>query len=252
MRWSCTGRVSRNSLICTLCMRKTRGTWQCADHPITRVWRGDAGTCLRRTPLQILVVLHVKWALRKVVCSEYSTSNNYTHITHNKSMHCLWLTLHQWSHCVSGSSNNGLIDHTTSDSCCLLMRPHFIVMVFRTAGIAHVRDEENPHAVVESNHQVCFAVNIWAITSTWASEWPPILEVLAKSSTWVVGGRTLGCSWEDVDSLQHDDAPSHFSVDVRNHLNAVFPGCWIGREALFHGLRSHLTRIPLIIFYGAI
>ena len=52
--------------------------------------------------------------------------------------------------------------------------------------------------------------------------------------------------------IQHDGAPSHVSVDVRNHLSAVFPGRWIGREALFHGMRGHLTFIPFIIFYGNI
>ena len=30
--------------------------------------------------------------------------------------------------------------------------------------------------------------------------------------------------------IQHDGAPPHVSVVVRNHFNAVFPGCWIGRE----------------------
>ena len=29
--------------------------------------------------------------------------------------------------------------------------------------------------------------------------------------------------------IQHDGAPHHFSVDVRKHLSAVFPGRWIGR-----------------------
>ena len=29
--------------------------------------------------------------------------------------------------------------------------------------------------------------------------------------------------------IQHDGAPPHFSVDVRNHLNAVFPDRWIWR-----------------------
>ena len=39
--------------------------------------------------------------------------------------------------------------------------------------------------------------------------------------------RTLGFSWEVW--IQHDGAPPHFSVDVRNHLNAVFPNRWIWR-----------------------
>ena len=40
--------------------------------------------------------------------------------------------------------------------------------------------------------------------------------------------------------IQHDGAPLHFSVDVRNHLNAVFPGRWIGRG----GLTAWLARSP--------
>lgn len=30
--------------------------------------------------------------------------------------------------------------------------------------------------------------------------------------------------------LQHDEAPPHFSADVRNRLNDTFPGRWIGRR----------------------
>ncbi|GFX01190.1 uncharacterized protein TNCV_4581561 [Trichonephila clavipes] len=29
--------------------------------------------------------------------------------------------------------------------------------------------------------------------------------------------------------FQHDGAPAHFSIDVRAHLQANFPGGWIGR-----------------------
>ena len=29
--------------------------------------------------------------------------------------------------------------------------------------------------------------------------------------------------------LLHDGAPAHFAVNVRTHLNRVFPGRWIGR-----------------------
>ena len=29
--------------------------------------------------------------------------------------------------------------------------------------------------------------------------------------------------------IQHDGAPPHFSVDVHNYLNAVFPDRWIRR-----------------------
>ena len=30
--------------------------------------------------------------------------------------------------------------------------------------------------------------------------------------------------------IQHDGAPPHFSVDVGNHLNAVFPDRWVSRR----------------------
>ena len=32
--------------------------------------------------------------------------------------------------------------------------------------------------------------------------------------------------------FQHDGAPAHFALDVREYLNNVFPICWIGRGVL--------------------
>ena len=29
--------------------------------------------------------------------------------------------------------------------------------------------------------------------------------------------------------LQHDGAPAHFRINVRRHLNIIFPRCWIGQ-----------------------
>ncbi|GFW77914.1 hypothetical protein TNCV_3911241 [Trichonephila clavipes] len=29
--------------------------------------------------------------------------------------------------------------------------------------------------------------------------------------------------------LMHDSTPAHFSISIRNHLNAKYPGRWIGR-----------------------
>ena len=176
--------------------------WEPLEHPSLKRRYWDV---LRQIPLQVFVVLHVKWVLHKVMCGEYSTSNNYTHITHKESMHCLWLTLHQVSHCASGCSNNGLIDKITSDSCCLLMRPHFIVMVFQVAGCVGWDKPSRCSRITPSSTFCCKYLcrhswwqSHWAISSTFVSEWSPILEVLAKSFTWVVGGHTLGCSWEDL------------------------------------------------------
>ena len=30
----------------------------------------------------------------------------------------------------------------------------------------------------------------------------------------------------------HDGAPAHFSLSVRGHFDAHYPGCWIGRDGL--------------------
>ncbi|EZA46558.1 hypothetical protein X777_00036, partial [Ooceraea biroi] len=30
--------------------------------------------------------------------------------------------------------------------------------------------------------------------------------------------------------FMHDKAPAQFSLNVRQHLNAVYPNCWIGRR----------------------
>ena len=62
----------------------TRGS---LEHPSLkrRCWN-----MLRHTPLQLLVVLHVKRALRKVACGEYSMNNHYTY--HPQRVHVLLVT----------------------------------------------------------------------------------------------------------------------------------------------------------------
>ena len=86
----------------------------------------------------------------------------------------------------------------------------------------------------------------------WAFECTPILEVLAKSSTWVVGGRTLGCSWEDVDTTWRCTASRQQLWMSATISMLYFLGAKLEWEALFHGLRGYLTWIPLVIFYGDI
>ena len=97
--------------------------------------------------------------------------------------------------------------------------------------------EANPHAVVESHHQVRFSVNIWAgivddnligpyllperLTGhRYLRFLQRVLPELLEAVLLAVSERI----W-----MQYDGAPLHFSVDARNHLNAVFPGGWIGR-----------------------
>ena len=101
----------------------------------------------------------------------------------------------------------------------------------------HVWDEENPHAIVESHHQQRFAVNIWAGIVHDNLIGPYLLPARLNGHRYLrFLQRVLPELLEDVPLavcermwIQHDGAPPHFSVDVRNHLNAVFPGRWIGR-----------------------
>ena len=98
-------------------------------------------------------------------------------------------------------------------------------------------DEANPRAVVESRHQVRFAVNICAGTLDDNLIGPYLLSEFLNDHRYLrFFQRVLPELLEDISLavrermwLQHDGAPPHFSVDVRNDLNAVFPGHWIGR-----------------------
>ena len=59
--------------------------------------------------------------------------------------------------------------------------------------------------------------------------------VLAISGTNFMSFRQKMC-------LPHNGAPPHFSVNIRNHLNATFPGRWIRRGGdIIYGQRGHLT-----------
>ena len=69
----------------------------------------------------------------------------------------------------------------------------------------------------------------WTISSTWVSEWPPILEVLVKNSIWVVGGRTLGCSWEDVDTTWRCTASLQCGCPQLTQCCISWPLDWKGR-----------------------
>ena len=101
----------------------------------------------------------------------------------------------------------------------------------------HVWAEENPHAVVESNHQNQFSVNVWVgivenhiigsfflperlngnIYRRFLEEDLPILleevPLLIRDRMW----------------FMHDGAPAHFSLEVREFLNRTFNNRWAGR-----------------------
>lgn len=101
----------------------------------------------------------------------------------------------------------------------------------------HIWADENPHAVVEFNHQEQFSVNVWVgIVDNYLigpfflperlnghnyrrfleEDLPILLEevpILIRNRMW----------------FMHDGAPAHFSVTAREYLNHAFNNRWIGR-----------------------
>ena len=150
------------------CNEDTRdmATWGPLKHPNLkrRCW-----DMLKRTPLQVLVMFHVKWALCKVACNEYSTSNNYTHIIHNVSMHCLWLSLHQrvalcqwllqqwidqpdylrfvlFTDNTSFQRDDAQLEDMAQWDCHLQCRPRYLQQNIRD-GVTLLQREGLPHAI---------------------------------------------------------------------------------------------------------
>ena len=100
----------------------------------------------------------------------------------------------------------------------------------------HLWATDNPHGMVEVSHQQRSSTNVWAriignhllgpvlhpqclngetYRTFLQNMLPPLLEnvpLAVQETTW----------------LQHDGAPAHFLINVRQHLNNIFPRCWIG------------------------
>lgn len=112
----------------------------------------------------------------------------------------------------------------------------------------HLWADENPHGIVESNHQEQFSLNVWAgiiddyligpfflprrldgqsYLQFLQEELPLLIEdlpLLLRNQMW----------------LMHDGAPPHFSVRVREFLNHTYHNRWIGRG----GTQSWPPRSP--------
>jgi hypothetical protein len=128
--------------------------------------------------------------------------------------------------------------------------PHFLKQIlftdeasFTREGMfnsknSHVWDQVNPHETVIRGHQQRFSVNVWAGVLGDSLVGPYVLPDRLNSPTYLVFIRdVLPELLEDValqDRLhftwfQHDGAPAHFGVQVRDHLNTTFGENWIGR-----------------------
>lgn len=101
----------------------------------------------------------------------------------------------------------------------------------------HVWSNENPHTIRPRSFQQRFSVNIWAGIVHDYLIGPYLLPTRLDGESYLVFlQEVLPELLNHVPALirrrmwfQHDGAPAHFSVDVRNALNIMYPGRWIGR-----------------------
>lgn len=106
----------------------------------------------------------------------------------------------------------------------------------------HLWADENPHGIFQANFQNQFSVNVWlgvlddhligpyflplrlngeSYHHFLQEELPALLEEIPlhlRQNLW----------------FMHDGAPAHFSINVRRHLDTVYPNRWIGRGGTQH------------------
>jgi hypothetical protein len=100
----------------------------------------------------------------------------------------------------------------------------------------HMWEQENPHATSVRAHQQRFSLNVWCGLLDDFLIGPRVLPNRLTGETYLgflvnappllleeVSLRVRQSTW-----YMHDGAPSHFSIQVRNHLNDAYPGRWIG------------------------
>lgn len=113
---------------------------------------------------------------------------------------------------------------------------------FGRVGLFNTRNEhlwcyENPHEPRPHNYQHRFSVNVWAgiVNSTLLG--PVFLDRLSGETYLQFLTETLPVlEYESIPLaylrdmyFQHDGAPAHYCREVRQHLDTVYPGRWIGR-----------------------
>ncbi|GBM86271.1 hypothetical protein AVEN_72159-1 [Araneus ventricosus] len=102
----------------------------------------------------------------------------------------------------------------------------------------HVWSEENPHATRTRAAQECFSVNVWAGIAGDHLVGPYLLSERLTANYLIFLQQVLPQLLDDAHVsaamrysmwFQHDGAPSHYSIDVRLHLNATYGQLWIRR-----------------------
>lgn len=98
----------------------------------------------------------------------------------------------------------------------------------------HLWHQQNPFAVVQRQSQRRFSVNVWCAVYDNNLIGPHFFEErltgeIYRDFLMNVLPNLLGNINQRGLIFQHDGAPPHFSILVRNHLNEVYPNRWIGR-----------------------
>lgn len=101
---------------------------------------------------------------------------------------------------------------------------------------SHIWAHNNPHAVVQRNSQRKFSRNAWCGVVNDTLVGPHFFEGQLSGEVYLDFFRNILPNLllaQNVDRrdlhFQHDGAPPHFSLQVREHLNNEFPNRWIGR-----------------------
>lgn len=101
----------------------------------------------------------------------------------------------------------------------------------------HYWSQVNPHVVVRGSFQHRFSINVWAGIVNGMLLGPYILPNRMTGANYLLFlQNTLPELLENVSLnvrqqawFQHDGAPPHYALNVREHLNQVFEDRWIGR-----------------------
>lgn len=101
----------------------------------------------------------------------------------------------------------------------------------------HTWARENPHAIIQSNHQHRFSLNVWGgiigdnligphfFPGTLTGPvYRDFLQNDLETMLEDVPLATIQNMW-----FMHDGAPPHFSITARRYLNRKFPNHWVGR-----------------------
>lgn len=99
---------------------------------------------------------------------------------------------------------------------------------------SHVWANENSHSVRLANSQRNFSVNVWCGLINDRLVEPHIFPQRLTAVVYLdFLQNILPGLLDDVNLrgmyFQHDEAPAHFGIGVRNYLNRQFPNRWIGR-----------------------